>query len=237
MKILVVEDEDNIRELVRAYLEREGYGVVEAADGTAALDLATSEQPDLVVLDLMLPGIDGWEICRRLRQGGATPVIMLTARGDEIDRILGLELGADDYLTKPFSPRELVARVKAVLRRSSNAGAGAGQQAAGSERLVYPDFDICRTSREVRVRGEAVPMPAKEFDLLWMLAANPNHVFSREHLLERVWGYDFYGDLRTVDVHIRRLREKIEPDPDHPRYLVTVWGVGYKFQGVNRGGQ
>jgi two-component system response regulator ResD len=257
---LVVEDEANISRLIRAYLERDGFVVKEAPDGLEACSRLDDFEPQLVLLDLMLPRIDGWELCRRIRARsgppGRVPVIMLTAKGEEFDRVLGLELGADDYVVKPFSPRELVARVRAVLRRASAPavaldGQGARPDRAGQavqpgagiappgdvEFLEYPDFRINLTSRELTVRGETVPCPAKEFDLLWLLASHPDRVFTREALLEKVWRFDYYGDARTVDVHIRRIRQKIEPNPEQPAYILTVWGVGYKFSARrSRGG-
>lgn len=240
-RILVVEDEANISRLIRAYLERDGYVVTVSGDGEQAWRDIQTTPPDLVLLDLMLPKVDGWELCRRIRSrpGAAArlPVIMLSAKSEEFDRVLGLELGADDYVPKPFSPRELVARVRAVLRRASPPpdDAGAGESTA-AKILAFPDFVINPASRELIVRGSVVPCPAKEFDLLWLLASNPDHVFSREHLLERVWDYEYFGDARTVDVHIRRVRQKIEPDPANPRYIQTVWGVGYKLTARNAGG-
>ncbi|MEW6524093.1 MAG: response regulator transcription factor [Bacillota bacterium] len=222
-RILVVDDEPYIRELVRLYLMREGYDVLEATDGDMALEQALTGGVDLVILDIMLPGRDGWEVCRQLRAQSDVPVIILSARGEEIDRILGLEMGADDYLTKPFSPRELVSRVKAVLRRTL-------RPQNTQDDLVFANFSLNLPARELVVKGRAVPCPAREFDLLAFLAARPGRVFTREQLLEQVWGYEYFGDARTVDVHVRRLREKIEPIPEEPRYLVTVWGVGYKFQ-------
>jgi len=223
--VLVVDDEANIVELVRAYLEKEGFRVEEASDGPAALEAVEKHRPDLVILDIMLPEMDGWEVCRRIRSFSQVPIIMLTARDAEVDRIVGLELGSDDYLVKPFSPRELVARVKAVLRRSQ-------PSAVEEDRpLVLEDLVIDPGRRKV-VRGEEeIVLTAKEFDLLYVLALNRGIVLSRERLLERVWGYTYAGDTRTVDVHIRHLREKLEPDPAHPQYLLTVWGVGYKFTG------
>jgi len=223
--VLVVDDEANIVELVRAYLEKEGFRVEEASDGPAALEAVERHRPDLVVLDIMLPEMDGWEVCRRIRSFSQVPIIMLTARDAEVDRIVGLELGSDDYLVKPFSPRELVARVKAVLRRSQ-------PSAVEEDRpLLIEDLVIDPGRRKV-VRGEEeIVLTTKEFDLLYVLALNRGIVLSRERLLERVWGYTYAGDTRTVDVHIRHLREKLEPDPAHPQYLLTVWGVGYKFTG------
>ncbi|MFO7172243.1 MAG: response regulator transcription factor [Bacillota bacterium] len=223
-QVLVIDDEQNIRELCRLYLEQEGYEVLEAADGLEGLEKARQHRPSLVILDLMLPGRSGLEVVRDLTALDI-PVIMLTARTDEVDRILGLELGADDYVTKPFSPRELVARVKAVLRRTERA-----QAPPRPERLEFPDFTIDLAARVLEVRGRVVDCPPKEFDLLATLAQNPHRVFSREQLLEKVWDYRYYGDLRTVDVHIQRVRKKIEPNPEEPRYIKTVWGVGYRFE-------
>jgi DNA-binding response OmpR family regulator len=231
-QILVVDDEANIRELCRLYLEQEGFAVVEAADGLEAGRMVAELQPALVVLDLMLPGKSGFEICKELRAMDI-PVIMLTARGDEVDKILGLELGAEDYLTKPFSPRELVARVKVVLRRFDRGTAAmpvAVPEPKPLEKLVFGDFTIDLAGRSLIVREKHLDCPPKEFDLLTMLAQNPHRAFTREQLLEKVWDYSFYGDFRTVDVHIQRLRKKVEPDPEKPRYLKTVWGIGYKFE-------
>ena len=220
--VLVVDDESIVREVVCSYLQREGYRTLEAADGDRARELVESSSPALVVLDLMLPGTDGLELCRWIRRRSELPVIMLTARGEEADRIVGLELGADDYVTKPFSPRELVARVRTVLRR-------AGPHAAGSEQLAVDDLTIDQRTREVSKGGRELKLTAKEFDLLWFLAGHPRQVFSRDQLMDRVWGYTSALDTGTVTVHVRRLREKIEDDPAHPRYLQTVWGVGYRF--------
>ena len=225
VKILVVDDEPNIREVVGRYLRREGYVVVPAADGEEALRLYRRERPGLVVLDLMLPKVSGIEVCRRIQAEGRVPLIMLTARGEEGDRILGLGLGADDYMVKPFSPRELVARVGAVLRRTDEA-----QEANG----IVLDFDglqIDPNTREVTVRDEPVTLTAREFDLLYHLASHPRRVFTRDQLMEAVWGYTFAAETSTVTVHMRRLREKIEPDSANPHYLQTVWGVGYRFGG------
>ena len=222
--IMVVDDEANIVELVRLYLEQEGFRVTCAADGAAALEVVEKECPDLLVLDIMLPEIDGWEVCRRVRAASQVPIIMLTARDAEVDRIVGLEIGADDYLVKPFSPRELVARVKAVLRRSQ---APQAEEAAG--RFEAGGLDIDPARRKVTRGEQEICLTTKEFDLLYLLALNRGIVFTRERLLERVWGYDYAGDTRTVDVHLRHLREKLEQDPAQPAYLLTVWGVGYKF--------
>jgi DNA-binding response OmpR family regulator len=223
-RVLIIEDDPNVAEVVARYLEREGYTVETAADGAAGLRLALRELPDLVVLDLMLPRLGGLEVCRRLREVAPVPVIMLTARGEETDRIAGLELGADDYVAKPFSPRELTARVKAVLRRAT---APLVLGAAG--RLAADELEVDTVAHEARLRGELVALTAKEFDLLVHMMRHPRRAFRREELLQEVWGFS-YGDTSTVTVHIRRLREKIEPDPSNPRYVRTVWGVGYRFE-------
>jgi two-component system response regulator ResD len=220
--VLVVEDESVVREVVVKYLRREGFRTLEAGDGDTACELVERERPDLVVLDLMLPGTDGLGVCRWIRGRSEVPVIMLTARGEEADRIVGLELGADDYVTKPFSPRELAARVKTVLRRASRSEPRDG-------RLVYDGLEIDAGTREVLRSGSPLPLTAKEFDLLWFLASHPRHVFSRDQLMDRVWGYEAAVDTGTVTVHVRRLRAKIEEDASHPRRLETVWGVGYRF--------
>jgi two-component system response regulator ResD len=224
-KVLVVDDEPNIREVVGLYLRRDGHAVVSAGDGDEALRLYQQTQPDLVVLDLMLPGLSGLEVCRRLQANRRVPLIMLTAKGEEEDRIVGLGVGADDYMVKPFSPRELAARVEAVLRRVNET-----QPASETERvLVFDELEIDPNTREVAVRGEPVALTATEFDLLYHLASQPKRVFTRDQLMEAVWGYTFAAETSTVTVHMRRLREKIEPDPTQPRYLHTVWGVGYRF--------
>jgi DNA-binding response OmpR family regulator len=227
-KILVVDDEPSIREIVSLYLKRSGYEATTVADGQAAVDALARQVFDLVVLDLMLPQVDGLEITRRLRAASQTPIIMLTARSEEIDRILGLEMGADDYVTKPFSPQELVSRVRAVLRRSQRA-----QQAAmdtGERPLVYGDLRIDPQTRLVEARSREIALTAREFDLLWLLARHPRQVFNRDQLLDLVWGITEYIDASTITVHVRRLREKIEADPANPRFIQTVWGVGYKFE-------
>jgi DNA-binding response OmpR family regulator len=220
--VLVVDDEPIVREVVVKYLRREGFRTLEAGDGDTARELVERERLDLVVLDLMLPGTDGLAICRWIRARSTLPVIMLTARGEEADRIVGLELGADDYVTKPFSPRELAARVRTVLRRAQ-------PPVAGDERLAFGDLELDAGMREVRRSGSPLKLTAKEFDLLWFLASHPRHVFSRDQLMDRVWGYEAALDTGTVTVHVRRLREKIEDDPSHPRRLETVWGAGYRF--------
>jgi DNA-binding response OmpR family regulator len=225
-KILVIDDEPNIREVVGLYLRRDGHDVVSAADGEVALEVFRESEPDLVVLDLMLPKISGLEVCRRMREDRRVPLIMLTARGEEEERIVGLSLGADDYVVKPFSPRELAARVAAVLRRVEESSEPGDQQV-----LSFDELRIDPNTREVLVRGEPVALTAREFDLLYKLASSSGRVYTRDQLMELVWGYTFSADTSTVTVHVRRLREKIEPDPAKPRYLQTVWGVGYKFDG------
>jgi DNA-binding response OmpR family regulator len=220
--VLIVDDEPIVREVVARYLTREGYRTLEAADGNAARGMIAHSDPDLVVLDVMLPGTDGLELCRWIRSTSELPVIMLTARGEEADRIVGLELGADDYVTKPFSPRELAARVRSVLRRSTPA-------APVEERLGFGEVELERASRGVHKAGVELRLTAKEFDLLWFLAAHPRRVFSRGQLMASVWGYRSALDTGTVTVHVRRLREKIEDDPSRPHHLETVWGVGYRL--------
>ena len=225
--ILVVEDEEPILNLVVAYLRAEGFAVVTADNGQAALAQARASRPDLVILDLLLPGMDGLEICRRLQQEGGPYVLILTARAEEVDKVVGLSVGADDYLTKPFSPRELVARVKAILRRSRHSAGPPAETAP----LVFRSLTIDVTRREVQRAGAPVALTAREFDLLYTLAATPGRVFTREQLLERVWGHDFEGVDRVVDVHVSLLRRKLEDDPADPTLIQTVRGVGYKFAG------
>lgn len=225
--ILVVDDEPNIVEVVSAYLKRELYNVVTASDGETALLKAAQHSPDLIVLDVMLPSLDGLEVCRRIRAAGNTPIVMLTARGEETDKLLGLGFGADDYLTKPFSPRELVARIKAVLRRSAMS---ASPEPGRDSVLRFPGLKINPRTRLVETDSGPAELTAKEFDLLYFLASHPAEVFTRTQLLDQVWDYSYFGDTSTVTVHVRRLREKIEPDPMRPRYIKTVWGVGYKFE-------
>ena len=223
-KVLVVEDESSIREVVKLYLKRAGYEVRVAKDGLEAIEALTKEMPDLIVLDLMLPHVDGMEITRWLRERGDVPIIMLTARREEADRIAGLEMGADDYVVKPFSPQELVSRVRAVLRRTY------GSLSNAEKSLVYGNLTIDPATRLVKKDGQEKVLTAKEFDLLLVLARHPRQVFSRNQLLDRVWGLSDYIDPSTVTVHVRRLREKIESDPSNPEHIVTVWGVGYKFE-------
>jgi two-component system response regulator ResD len=224
-RILIVDDEPQVLEVLKLYLSRDGFRVTTVGDGSSALTAFETHAPDLVVLDLMLPKVDGFQVFKELRAKSAVPIIMLTARGDELDRVLGLELGADDYIVKPFSPREVVARVKNVLRRVSQPAPDSSEQA-----LTYGDLRIDPRTHLVETNQHEVELTSKEFDLLYFLAKHPGQVFTRAQLLDKVWGYEFYGDASTVTVHIRRLREKIEPDPAQPRYLSTVWGVGYKFE-------
>jgi DNA-binding response OmpR family regulator len=226
--ILLVDDEAIVLEVVERYLLRDGYGVRVARDGETALELARSERPDLIVLDVMLPGLNGLEVAQRLRAESAVPIIMLSARGEETDKLLGLGLGADDYVTKPFSPKELVARIAAVLRRTG--GSVAATSGGDDQILRCGALRIDPRGRAVSRDGTALELTAREFDLLHFLARHPGQVFTRQQLLDQVWDFEFYGDPSTVTVHVRRLREKIEPDPVRPRYLKTVWGVGYKFE-------
>lgn len=225
-RILVVEDDPTVADVVTRYLERAGFRVEWAADGPSALSAAAAHPPDLVVLDLMLPGLDGLEVCRRLRRSSPVPVVMLTALGEETDRVLGLELGADDYVTKPFSPRELVLRVQSVLRR---AGGPLRPELPGL--LVDGELVVDAGAHEVKLGGVPVTLTAREYDLLLFLLRHPRQAFGRQELLERVWGWS-YGDSSTVTVHVRRLREKVETDPTAPTRIVTVWGVGYRYEPV-----
>lgn len=231
MKILLVDDEEQIRNIVRMYLAREGFTVKEAPNGREALDLIGGEQFDLIVLDIMMPEVDGWAVCREVRSRSAVPIIMLTAREDEVDRVVGLEMGADDYVVKPFSPRELLARIKAVLRRT---GGRCGQVQAAPEQQESLQssklIDINPGARSVSILGQQVNLTAKEFDLLQFLAKHPGRVYTRDDLLQGVWGFDYFGDTRTVDTHINRLRDKLNKVPGCPEIIRTVWGVGYKFE-------
>lgn len=222
-KVLIVDDDLNICELLRLYIEKEGFTVVTANDGAEAIKLFDKEKPDLIMLDIMLPGLDGWQVCREIRKTSACPIIMLTAKGEVFDKVLGLELGADDYVVKPFEAKEIVARIRAVLRRT-------GTPEEKSVKLVTWDkLSINLTNYELKVDGVQVDTPPKEMELLFHLASNPNRVFTRDQLLDEVWGFDYYGDSRTVDVHVKRLREKIDGVSDKWE-LKTVWGVGYKFE-------
>ncbi len=228
-KILIVDDDENIAELISLYMTKECFETKIVYDGESALQEAGSFSPDLILLDLMLPGIDGYQVCREIRQRAQTPIIMLSAKGEVFDKVLGLELGADDYLEKPFDTKELVARVKAVLRRYKTAGPA--EPVSDAKQVTYPDLTINLTNYSVLYHGKTVDMPPKELELLYFLAASPNHVYTRDQLLNQIWGYDYIGDTRTVDVHIKRLREKIK---DHESWRIsTIWGVGYKFEVKN----
>ncbi len=225
-KILVVDDDLNICELLKLYLEKDGYTVYTANDGQAAVDTFKNKTPDLILLDIMLPRMDGWQVCREVRKTSLVPIIMLTAKGETFDKVLGLELGADDYVVKPFDPKEVMARVKAVLRRTK------GEPEANetdSKTVVYDNLEINITNYEMKVKGVPVDTPPKELELIYHFASNPNRVYTRDQLLDEVWGFDYYGDSRTVDVHVKRLREKLEGVSDK-WVLKTVWGVGYKFE-------
>ena len=223
IKILVVDDDSNICELLRLYLEKENFTVVTAVDGEQALAAFEAEKPDLILLDVMMPRLDGWQVCREIRKKSQCPIIMLTAKGELFDRVLGLELGADDYVVKPFETKEVMARIKAVLRRS-------GVSAEKKARIVeYDQLYINMENYELRVAGKVIDTPPKEMELIYHLAGNPNRVYTRDQLLDEVWGFEYYGDSRTVDVHIKRLREKLEGVSDRWT-LKTVWGVGYKFE-------
>ncbi|MBE7022661.1 MAG: response regulator transcription factor [Ruminococcaceae bacterium] len=222
--ILVVDDDRNICELIRLYLEKEGFGVTLAHDGQAALTLFKESTPSVVLLDVMLPKMDGFQVCREIRRISNIPIIMLTAKGETFDKVLGLELGADDYMVKPFENKELVARIKAVLRRYDPKG-------DAEKEVVYPNLVINLSNYELKINGNQIDIPPKELELLFFLATNPNKVFTREQLLETVWGFDYFGDSRTVDVHVKRLREKLELAGEGQSWqLKTVWGVGYKFE-------
>jgi len=224
-RILIVDDEPHIVELVRYNLVKEGFEVSVAYDGREALEKARKDSPDLVILDLMLPFVDGLEVCRHIRRESPVPILMLTAKDGEQERVVGLELGADDYVTKPFSPRELVARVRAILRRTAREDQQPGKEPVGVGTLV-----LNPTTHEVQLEGRPVDLTTKEFDLLQLLLSHPNRVFTRDFLLEHIWGYDYFGSTRTVDMHISRLREKIEDDPINPTFVMTVRGVGYKLK-------
>lgn len=224
-KILVADDDKNICELIRLYLEKESYTVVLAHDGDAAVERFFAESPDLVLLDIMMPKLDGWQVCREIRKKSNTPIIMITAKGETFDKVLGLELGADDYVVKPFDTKEIVARIKAVLRRSVAGAAPANE----IKEVTYGKLAVNMTRYELKVDGKVVDTPPKELELLFHLASNPNRVYTRDQLLDEVWGFEYYGDSRTVDVHVKRLREKLEGVSDQWN-LKTVWGVGYKFE-------
>ncbi|HEY8499962.1 MAG TPA: response regulator transcription factor [Clostridia bacterium] len=222
VRILIVDDDINICQLITLYLEKEGYESRAVYNGKQALEVFREFTPNLVILDIMLPGMDGWQVCREIRKFSSIPIIMLSARDETFDKVLGLELGADDYVVKPFEPKELVARIKAVLRRYDRLD-------SNQEQLIFPGLVVNKSNYTIRIQGREMEIPPKELELLYFLASNPNKVFTREQLLENVWGFDFYGDTRTVDVHVKRLREKLEPSDPHWQ-LKTVWGVGYKFE-------
>jgi DNA-binding response OmpR family regulator len=227
-KIMIVDDDKNICELLRLYLEKEDFSTVLAYDGRQAVDSFDAEKPDLVLLDIMMPRMDGWEVCRRLREKSRVPVIMLSAKGETFDKVLGLELGADDYMIKPFDAKELVARVKAVLRRYKAASPRPVEVQPDAKIVEYPHLTVNQTNYSVLYNDQNIDMPPKELELLYFLASHPNQVFTREQLLDHIWGFDYVGDTRTVDVHIKRLREKIK---DYGNWsIATVWGIGYKFE-------
>jgi len=223
-KILIVDDDENICELLRLYLEKDGFETIVASDGEKAVEYEAKYSPDLILLDIMLPGLDGWQVCREIRKTSDTPIIMLTAKGETFDKILGLELGADDYVSKPFDTKEVIARIKAVLRRSNDS-----DKQNQIKEVRYDKLKINLTNYELVVNGIVVDTPPKELELIYHLASNPNRVYTRDQLLDEVWGFDYYGDSRTVDVHVKRLREKLE-DVSKEWSLKTVWGVGYKFE-------
>ncbi len=223
-KILIVDDDENICELLRLYLQKDGFETVVVNDGETAVQYAAKLDPDLILLDIMLPGLDGWQVCREIRKTSDTPIIMLTAKGETFDKILGLELGADDYVSKPFDTKEVIARIKAVLRRSND-----GDKQNQVDEVRYDKLKINLTNYELVVNGVRVDTPPKELELIYHLASNPNRVYTRDQLLDEVWGFDYYGDSRTVDVHVKRLREKLE-NVSTEWSLKTVWGVGYKFE-------
>ena len=228
-RILVADDDGNIAELIALYLTKEGFEVQKAGDGREAIRLFNSFKPNLIILDIMMPEMDGYEVCREVRKVNQTPIIMLTAKGETFDKVLGLELGADDYMVKPFDTKELIARVKAVLRRMDVVA-----EPANTKKLTYPELVINLSNYSVTYRKEEIEMPPKELELLFFLASNPNQVFTREQLLNQIWGYEYYGDTRTVDVHIKRIREKINSENENQGWSIkTVWGVGYKFEVKN----
>jgi two-component system OmpR family response regulator len=230
-RVLVVEDDQTLLDVLKYNLVKEGYLVTTATDGAQALEVARSERPDVIILDIMLPELDGLEVCRILRREMTVPILMLTAKSEEVDKVVGLEIGADDYMTKPFSMRELLARVRSMLRRADMVRKESSIIAKSGAIVTVGDLEIETDRHRVSRSGETVELAPKEFDLLAFLATNPGRVFSRDYLLERVWGYDYAGGTRTVDVHMRWLRKKLESDPASPRHLITVRGVGYKFEG------
>ena len=222
-RVLIVDDDPNINQLIKLYLEKEGYETETAERGDDALNLFKKNPPQIVLLDLMLPGMDGWQVCREIRKISTIPIIMLTAKDETFDKVLGLELGADDYMTKPFDPKELIARIKAVMRRTQTA-------VAPERELAFPNLVINMSTYLVTYNGKDIEMPPKEIELLYFLASHPNKVFTRDQLLEQVWGFDYFGDSRTVDVHIKRIREKLPGSEEYGWQIKTVWSVGYKFE-------
>ena len=222
-RVLIVDDDPNINQLIKLYLEKEGYETETAERGDDALNLFKKNPPQIVLLDLMLPGMDGWQVCREIRKTSTIPIIMLTSKDETFDKVLGLELGADDYMTKPFDPKELIARIKAVMRRTQTA-------VAPERELAFPNLVINMSTYLVTYNGKDIEMPPKEIELLYFLAAHPNKVFTRDQLLEQVWGFDYFGDSRTVDVHIKRIREKLPGSEEYGWQIKTVWSVGYKFE-------
>ncbi|SHF66673.1 DNA-binding response regulator, OmpR family, contains REC and winged-helix (wHTH) domain [Caldanaerobius fijiensis DSM 17918] len=226
--VLIADDDKNVQEILQLYLKKEGFDVEFADDGDMALKKARDLKPDLIILDIMMPVLDGLEVCKQLRKESDVPIIMLTAKGEDLDKILGLEIGADDYVTKPFNPREVVARVKAVIRRVAERGEKGGHNKKNV--IAYPGLEIDIDNYYVKLNGQEVAMTPKEIELLWYLASNCNKVFTREQLLEEIWGYDYYGDTRTVDTHIKRIRAKLNKKDNYPWDIKTVWGVGYKFE-------
>mgnify|MGYP001358291955 CR=1 FL=1 len=227
-KVLIVDDDPNINELVKLYFEADGFETISCLDGAKSIEIFKKEKPDILILDLMLPGMNGFDILREIRKNSDVPVIMLTARGDTLDQVVGLELGADDYVTKPFEPQELIARVKAILRRVNTENKKPVN--TDDNRIIYPDFILDKNNYTLQIGDTIYSLPPKELELLYFLASNPNYVYNREQLLENIWGFDYYGESRTVDVHVKRLREKLDQS-EHPAWnLVTVWSVGYKFE-------
>ena len=222
-KVLIVDDDEHIVELIKLYMDKEGFDTVTANNGKKAVELFKSEAPAIVILDVMMPEMDGWQVCREIRRVSNIPIIMLTAKGETFDKVLGLELGADDYMVKPFEPKELLARVKAVLRRSDT------KESNAEKEIVFPNLTINLSNYELKINGNIVEVPPKELELLYFLAENKNQVFTREQLLAKIWGYDYVGDSVTVTVHINRIREKIEEDSKNPKIIETVWGAGYRL--------
>lgn len=227
-KVLIIEDDVCIRELLSLYLKHSGYEVIEAGSGEEGLEILKQTQFTIIILDIMLPGIDGISLCKKIRKQNSTPIIMLTAKNDEDDKVIGLDAGADDYLTKPFGPKELLARIRALLRRTNLKTEETREE---TRNYRFKDFEVNIETRTVIIQGSKVTLPGKEFDLLVLFVTSHGRVFTREQILNKIWGFDYFGDTRTVDVHVQRLRKKIEPNPDQPTYIKTVWGFGYRFEG------